>query len=65
MNIYEQTVLLKNSTLNLIDESRKPIRQIAIGSGVGYEWLIKFSKHGIKEPSIRKMQKVHEFLENK
>jgi hypothetical protein len=53
---------LLGSTYQLLDESTLKYREIAAGSGVGFNWLIKFSRREIEEPGVKKVQAVYDFL---
>lgn len=53
--LLEKTrVLLQNCDL--------PLNEIANMSGVGYEWLRKFKADLIPDPSVNRVQILHDFL---
>ena len=50
------------STLRLLEHRTETFPQIARASGVGYEWLKKFSAGGIPDPGVRRVQRLHDYL---
>jgi hypothetical protein len=57
----EREPLLKK-TFELLHASRLTQREIAEGADVGYEWLRKFKANLIPDPSINRVQALHDFL---
>ena len=53
--------LLEN-TYKLIGESGLTQKEIAEGAGVNYWWFIKFAQKNLENPTIKPVQKVHDFL---
>jgi hypothetical protein len=56
---------LLDRTHELIDAREESLREVAKGAQVGYEWLSKFAHHRIQDPSIRRVQSVHDYLAGK
>jgi len=53
--LFERTVeLLKSCDL--------PLAEIATMSGLGYEWLKKLKAEQIPDPSVNRIQALHDFL---
>ena len=52
---------LLRETKELLKDRDQSYRQIAEGSGVGYEWLAKFSQN-IGDPRISKVQQLYNYL---
>jgi hypothetical protein len=38
------------------------LRQIALETGLGQDWLDKFSQRRIREPGVVKVQRLHDYL---
>lgn len=57
----EREPLLK-TTVDLLQGSDLPLREIADGAEVGYEWLRKFKANLIPDPSINRVQALYNFL---
>lgn len=55
-----QTLLQK--TLKLLEKSQLTRRQVALGAGVGEDWLKKVQLGKIPDPGVRRVQRVHDFL---
>lgn len=53
---------LLDLTYRMLDESDLKYREIAIGAGVDFNWLIKFKFRRIAEPGVGKVQAVYDFL---
>ena len=57
----DRKTLLEATKMRLAAQ-KLPLREVAAGSGVGYEWLAKFSQGRIGDPGVRKVQALHDFL---
>ena len=44
------------------DSRSRFMRSVAQQSGVGYEWLMKFSAGRIGDPGVVRVQKLHDYL---
>lgn len=55
------TSLLKQ-TYALLRETELSREQIACGADVGIEWLKKFQAEQIDDPSVNRVQRLHDFL---
>lgn len=53
---------LLEQTKTLLQTRRQTLNQIATGANVDYSWLAKFSQGRIPDPSVRKVQAVHDYL---
>lgn len=53
---------LYETTMYLLGRSNEPLRDIAAGAQVKYDWLRKVRQGNIPEPSCQKMQRVHDYL---
>jgi hypothetical protein len=58
-----------HDTYNLLNETTKLLQrcalsrpQIALRSGVGYEWLKKFEYAKFSNPGVHSVQRLHDFL---
>jgi hypothetical protein len=57
----EQPPLL-TKTLELLKNCDLPLAEIATKSNLGYEWLKKLKGNSIPDPSVNKIQRLHDFL---
>lgn len=57
----EQAPLLEK-TLNLLGNCDLPLAEIAKEAGVGYEWLKKLKADLIPDPSVNRIQALHDYL---
>ena len=57
----EQLPLLEKTRL-LLQKCDLPLNEIANMSGVGYEWLRKFKADLIPDPSVNRVQTLHDYL---
>ena len=55
---------LLSDTYRLLDQCRSQttLREIAQGAAVNYHWLAKFAQRAYPEPSVVKVQRLHEYL---
>lgn len=53
---------LLNETQRLLEESDLSLEEIAKGAGVGFYWLQSFKRRLHREPSVVKVQALHDFL---
>lgn len=53
---------LLDQTFALLDQCPLPRQEIARGADVGPEWLKKLAAREIADPSVRRIQKLHDFL---
>lgn len=55
---------LLDATYDLLEQAapRQTLPEIAKGAGVGYEWLQKFSQRAVKNPTVTRVQKLHDYL---
>lgn len=53
---------LLDRTRNLLTKTSETHREIAAGAGVSYWWFIKFAQGHINNPTIKNLQKVHNYL---
>lgn len=53
---------LLEKTRQLLQDCDLQLTQIANMSGLGYEWLKKFKADLIPDPSVNKVQVLHDFL---
>jgi len=58
MNLLDKTVFM----LPLV-RAHQTTREIAVGADVGFEWLKKFEAGDIANPSVVRIQKLHDYLE--
>ena len=58
MNLLDKTKFM----LPLV-RARQSAREVADGAGVGFEWFKKFEGGHIKEPSVTRIQSLHDYLE--
>ena len=58
-------MMLLDETLKLIRKCELPRRELARQSGIGYEWLCKVDQGRIKDPGIRRVQKLYNFLSSR
>lgn len=56
---------LLSTTKTLLAQSPETQRIIAANSGVGYQWLAKFSQGRISDPGVSKVQQLHDYLSAK
>lgn len=59
----EQPILAK--TIDLLEKCELPLPEIAVMSGVGYEWLKRFKRDEIPNPGVKNIQTLHDFLANR
>lgn len=57
MTLFETTMALLNARPRTLTLST-----IAQDSGVGHEWLSKLSQGKMADPSVHKVQRVHDYL---
>lgn len=57
----EQPPLLQK-TLELLRNCDLPLTEIATKSNLGLEWLKKLKAGSIPDPSVRRIQRLHDFL---
>ena len=63
LSVTDQTESLVVGTKKALGErGNLGLREIADGSGVGYEWLRKFVYGGISKPDISRVERVHTFM---
>lgn len=53
---------LLDRTYTLLDQCTLRRTELARRAKVGEEWLKKFEARAMKDPSVRRVQKVHNFL---
>lgn len=58
MKLLDKTIFM----LPLV-RAQQTSREIAEGADVGFEWLKKFEGGHINEPSVVRIQKLHDYLE--
>ena len=58
-------MILLDETLKLIKQCELPRRELARQSGVGYEWLCKIDQGRIKDPGVKRVQTLYNFLVNR
>lgn len=60
----ECTAGLLDHTYRLLADRREhmTLREIADGSGLGYDWLSKFANRAIPNPGVINVQTLHDFL---
>jgi hypothetical protein len=56
---------LGDRTLALLNEKQYDIKIVAQATELQYDWLIKFRRGAIKDPSVHKVQKLYEYLTGK
>jgi transcriptional regulator with XRE-family HTH domain len=54
---------LVGKTRLMMRRSELTQREMAEGSGVGYEWLRQFWRNSFADYGVRKVQRLHDFLE--
>lgn len=59
----EQAPLFER-TIELLENCELSLAEIANMSGLGFEWLRKLKADKIKDPSVNKIQELHDFLVN-
>lgn len=52
-------------TMKLLEERKGSWPRVAKESGVGYEWLIKFSRGEIPKPGFEPVTKLYTYLKSK
>jgi hypothetical protein len=57
-----QNVPLLTKTRELLAATEIPLHQIATESQLGYEWLRKFKADLIPDPSVNRVQILHDYL---
>lgn len=58
-----ETVQLLPKTRDLLAKCDLPLKEIADGAGVGFEWLRKFKAHAEHDFGVSKVQALHDYLE--
>lgn len=53
---------LLDRTFELLEKCELPLKQIATKSNLGYEWLKKLKAGDIPDPSVNKIQALHDAL---
>lgn len=53
---------LLDQTYNLLENCEQTQREIAEGAGVNYWWFIKFAQKNLPNPTLSRVQKVHDYL---
>lgn len=55
---------LLEATYELLDnvDGSKTLPQIAKAAGVKYEWLQKFKQRAVTNPTVKPLQKLHDYL---
>lgn len=53
---------LYQRTLELLRKSPATLREISEETALGYEWLRKFKAEKIPDPSVNRVQQLHDFL---
>ena len=56
------SVPLLTKTRELLRDCPEPLNKIARESDVGYEWLRKFKADQIPDPSVNRVQALHDYL---
>lgn len=49
-------------TVKLLQRCELPRTELAKNAQVGFEWLKKFEAGDIRDPSVRRVQRLHDFL---
>lgn len=61
--LYEDKVrLLMKKTLALLKKDKRTPLEISMETGINFYWLKKFKDGAIKNPSVNKVEFIHEFL---
>lgn len=58
-----ETVQLLPKTRDLLAKCDLPLKEIADGAGVGFEWLRKFKSQADHDFGVQKVQALHDYLE--
>lgn len=58
-----ETVQLLPKTRELLSDCDLPLKEIADGAGVGFEWLRKFKAQADHDFGVQKVQALHDYLE--
>jgi hypothetical protein len=53
---------LYQKTLELLEATEQPLREIAEGAELPYDWLVALRYDRIKNPSVNRVQKLYEYL---
>lgn len=53
---------LLDATKERLASRQETLQEVADGAGVGYQWLAKFSQNRIADPSVNKVQAVHDYF---
>ena len=56
--LYEQTLIL-------LQDSELTLQEVAVGSGLPYDWIVSVKYDRIKNPSVNRVQQLYEFLSGK
>lgn len=52
-------------TLDLLKDRSESYRVICLNSGLSFDWLTKVAQGIIKDPSVRKIQQLHDYLQSR
>lgn len=55
---------LAESTWELLDRCTMARRELASKARVNYHWLVKFEQRGVKNPTLKHIERLHAFLTN-
>ena len=53
---------LEQEALKLLKEDGRPREQIAVGAGISYSWITKFSAGSFTSAGIKTVQKLYDYL---
>lgn len=56
---------LLERTLALLYATKEPLRSIAQGADVGHDWLKKLKGKQIENPSVNRIERLHEYLSSR
>lgn len=57
-----ENVSLLTKTRSLLDKSSDSLNKIAQKSEISYEWLKKFKTEDWRDPGVKRVQKLHDYL---
>ena len=60
MSFHDKKLL--DRTFEMLDASKVSLPELAAGADVGVEWLKKLRARNIGDPSVRRIQRLHDFL---
>lgn len=60
-NMFIMNTML-DRTLCLLAQTSIPPRTISRETGLGYDWLIRLRRGEIRDPGIRKIESLHDYL---